>query len=404
MRPLSSTPLDIRGMGEAAYSLPLWQQYQMRDLIAQATCDRDSLAYWSDTGRTYAVDELRRRRTRAGYLAKIEEAGTRLNDRDLTTWTDNSGGSGSASATVNADGSYRITLFSGDSYGGVLRESFAALASDGSFRCEAKLVSGSTQYLSIKFGSGDPTGQSDAINSPVLDPDTWTELTSSPVSGRSSVEFQARGPTESGVLDNTIEIDVRFVQVEQNPYPTSWIPGPGTARAAGNPGVDLGSNPLPATGWTAVVTGQSLWLPTQTTGQKLAFAAWTTTSLTGASQVEVLQNSGGENQMRFGVRDGAGYLSQLTSAAYVSPTNRVAYCVRAEAAQTVLRIYDETGLREQIINSKVAANPLRYIGCGARPGGNGKQWDGTIGLKIGRQEYTDAQLDAIAADELARLP
>jgi hypothetical protein len=204
----------------------------MRDLIAQATCDRDSLAYWSDTGRTYAVDELRRRRTRAGQLALIEEAGTRLNDRDLTTWTDNSGGSGSASAVINSDGSYRITLCSGDSYGGVLRESFTALASDGSFRCEAKLVSGSTQYLSIKFGSGDPTGQSDAINSPVLDPDTWTELTSSPVSGRSSVEFQARGPTESGVLDNTIEIDVRFVQVEQNPYPTSWIPGPGTARAA----------------------------------------------------------------------------------------------------------------------------------------------------------------------------
>jgi hypothetical protein len=391
MRPLSSTPLDIRGMGEAAYSLPLWQQYQMRDLIAQATCDRDSLAYWSDTGRTYAVDELRRRRTRAGQLALIEEAGTRLNDRDLTTWTDNSGGSGSASATVNADGSYRITLFSGDSYGGVLRESFTALASDGAFRCEAKLVSGSTQYLSIKFGSGDPTGQSDAINSPALNSNTWAELTANPVSGRDSVEFQARGPTESGVLDNTIEIDVRFVQVEQNPYPTSWIPGPGTARAADD------------------VTVQATALPALTTGMSWVCAIKVPAGSKTTDEQHIIRSNKTEYWMNFVIRR----LSSKLRVDFGDGVNR-ANVAASDITEDEWNIIAATGapggtLRLYLNGAEIGNASLALVGAFS-PGSIKvapsfvDTFNMTAAAYVCGCQLTDAQIAAISDDILARLP
>jgi lysophospholipase L1-like esterase len=223
MRPLSSTPLDIRGMGEAAYSLPLWQQYQMRDLIAQATCDRDSLAYWSDTGRTYAVDELRRRRTRAGYLALIEEAGTQLGPP---------GGDITASPTIGGNsvltdlgnGEYRAYLPDGSGtffyfYDG------AVISGEHTICFEWRKTPGSVETGTLTVQGQDASNAGPLYLLDATPPDEWTKVC--------VTESEPGTSTHLAFFDTGgVDFQIRLAQFEQNPYPTSWIPGPGTARAA----------------------------------------------------------------------------------------------------------------------------------------------------------------------------
>jgi hypothetical protein len=368
MRPLSSTPLDIRGMGEAAYSLPLWQQYEMRDLIAPANGDRDSLAYWSDTGRTYAVDELRRRRTQAGHLALVEEAGTRLNDSDLTLW-----GRPEADTDVspvpgpNGLQGYRITHPSGDADTRIAQLMGSAATHTISFWARMDTPGD----LQIRVGASTVL----TVNATT----EWQHFSHTLTIGEESFWNIYAGP-----LAGYTPTELAGVQVEQHPYPTSWIPGPGTARAA----CDVE---------TSVIT--------QNKGL-LLFPFRRPYALTGSEQFRLYEASGGPSDLLINVNPTGTISTQIegvgmgsTPAVDVTDWNIYGYAWNNGAARVFLNGTKEiTASVADPIGSTVA---FLYHG----PFSANRYLNGVGGaLQREGHSFTDDQIAAIMADELARLP
>jgi hypothetical protein len=367
MRPLSSTPLDIRGMGEAAYSLPLWQQYEMRDLIAPAIDDRDSLAYWSDTGRTYAVDELRRRRTRAGQLALIEGAGAQLVARDLTTWTDAAG-----RVTDLGDDTFRIVKTAGGTFS--IRDVYP-IGNPHALRFQARLISGaviSDDYIGL-VNSSTPVSTV-AVSSLTSE---WQDYDAVSLSDTDRAVILGRASSEW-------TIEIRRVQVEQNPYPTSWIPGPGTARAADDV-------------QTSVIT-QSKGL--------LLLPFRRPYALTGSEQFRLYEASGGTSDLLVNVSSAGTISTQIegvgvgsTPAITVTDWNIYGYAWDNGAARVFLNGTKEVSASASDPIGSVFA--LLYGG----PFSANRYLNGVGGAFLCEGcAFTDAQIAAISDDLLARLP
>jgi hypothetical protein len=391
------------GVGEG--DPPPWKQYGMTDLIANAIVDRDSLAYYDVFSMVYGVDEFRRAKYgELGWLAKIEEAGTRLTPNQADGFDFPYGGTAlgdvftenTASGGHGIDDSPAQTITTGDkftmsmdipAYG---RQHGVLWLGDGSGR-------NAVIYWDAAAGT---TVQQRVVGT------HWVLVDHGIKNGR--IYLVAQAATNMTTLSSRVYLDdgtnspdvhgapqymgdgtqtlLSRVQTEKNPYPTSWIPGPGTARAADD--VE-----------TSVIT-QSKGL--------LLLPFRKPYALTGSEQFRLYEASGGAADLLVAVNPTGTIVAQIEGA----PVGGVS---TPSVTVTDWNIYGyawNNGTARVFLNGtkEITASVADPIGSGAAflyhgPFSADRYLNG-VGGAFQREGYsfTDDQITAISDDLLARLP
>jgi hypothetical protein len=362
------------GVGEG--DPPLWKQYGMTDLIANAIVDRDSLAYYDVFSMVYGVDEFRRAKYgELGWLALIEGSGTQLGPP---------GGDITASPTIGGNsvltdlgnGEYRAYLPDGSGtffyfYDG------AVISGDHTICFEWRKTPGSVETGTLTVQGQDASNAGPLYLLDATPPDEWTKVCvteSEPGTSTYLAFFDTGG----------VDFQIRLAQFEQNPYPTSWIPGPGTARAADD--VE-----------TSVITQSKglLLLPF-----KRPYA------LTGSEQFRLYEASGGATDLLVNVSSAGTISTQIegvgvgsTPAITVTDWNIYGYAWDNGAARVFLN-----GTKEV---SASASDPIGSVFALLYGGPfSANRYLNGVGGALQREGYsfTDDQITAISDDLLARLP
>lgn len=145
---------------------------------------------------------------------------TNLATTVMSDWSRGWGSGGSVTVPVDlGDGIFETTFNSGTGWGSVLQFITSSLTAQGFSGFEYRITTNSIggSIMSVKFAGGNPAGQPDAINGWTAD-GNWHEIKAYPISGRSRMEIQCRGPNEGGVANESVTIQFRNLRFVDNPY------------------------------------------------------------------------------------------------------------------------------------------------------------------------------------------
>lgn len=202
----------------------LAERLGMVSLIPPATFSRASVAYLAERDYLAAVDAPRTYRRNGTDRLLVEESATRL---------DPAGGDITASPFIAAnsvltdegDGVYGAYLPSMSNTFFYLYSGSALSAASHTLRFQWRKTPGSTETGTLTVQGQDASNAGPTYVAAQTPPDSWEWVSATVSEPGTSIRLAF---FDSGGVD----FQIRFCQFEQSPYPTSWIPGPGTTRAA----------------------------------------------------------------------------------------------------------------------------------------------------------------------------